>query len=165
MPTRFSSRTARFTGAACAFAVVVSGFTACASGEDSAPVTNSPTMAPEQSVSEACQASRAEVDRITDDVAGRIDQAAKLVAEGKAPDFTGVFDSVGGAMDRLTESVTNPEVLESLERIQTEVGQLGELKTPSTLLDTPSYLTELTKQLGKIQTAGRALQQQCEAAK
>lgn len=139
----------------------VSALTACSFTPAPAVVSNPPTMAPEQSVSEACAISRAEVDATTQEVKDRIDQAGKDIAAGKAPDLGGIADTVGGALDRVAEGVTNPEVLEALDRVRSEISELGEIEAPDSLMDAPNYLGELTSHLSDLQAAGTALQELC----
>jgi len=164
MLIRISRRSARGVGTLIVAMGLSAGLASCAAASAPAPVTNPPTMAPEQSVSEACAVSRAEVDAITKDVKDRIDQASKAVAAGETPDFTGVFEAVSGALDRVSESVTNPEVLAALQRVQAEVLKLGEAKAPGSLLETPKYLSQVTGQLAKVQSAGESLQRLCQGS-
>lgn len=150
----------RLTSAVIAVAAVLVSVTACGAAGPAA-ITNPPTMAPDQSVAEACSLSRAEVDSVTQEVKDRLDQAGKDLAAGKTPDLSGIFESIGGTLDQASAKVTNPEVRAALEGLQAELNGFGEVEPPESLLDAPAYISELTKQFGEIQAAGAELQQLC----
>ncbi len=150
----------RLTSALVALVAVVTSLTACGAAGPAA-ITNPPTMAPDQSVAEACSLSRAEVDSVTQEVKDRLDQAGKDIAAGKTPDLSGIFESIGGTLDQASAKVTNPDVLAALDGLHAELNGIGEIQVPESLLDAPGYLSEITSQFGKVQSAGEELQQLC----
>lgn len=144
-----------------AAAALTASLTAC--GVPAAPVemVNPPTMAPDQSISEACAVSSAEVDAVTQEVKDRIDEAGKAVASGEMPDLDGIFGTISGALEGVTEGVSNPEVAAALGEVQAGVAGLGDIKAPDSLLGAPGYVADLTGQLAKIQSAGESLRALC----
>lgn len=154
-------RKLRYAGAGVVIAASSTLLTACALTSAPPVVANPPTMAPEQSVSDACAISRAEVDAVTKEVKDRVDRLGQDVTAGKTPDLDGIVDTVGSALERISDGVTNPEVLAALDDVRVEIDGLGAIDPPESLVDAPTYIGTLTSQLAKVQAAGTALKELC----
>lgn len=146
-----------------AAAVLAVSLAACAPEPEPGPVSPPPTMAPEQSVDEACSLSRAEVDAMVEEAKTALEEAGQTLAAGEMPDLSTLSDTLGGALDRAGEGVINPEVLAALENVRAEIAGFGEIEAPGSLLEVPGYLGSLGTQLAELQTAGKELQQLCNA--
>lgn len=160
MPT--ASLAARVGGLLTA-AALATGITACAA-EPPLGIT-APTMAPDQSIAEACAISGEEVDRITREAESQIrqgiEQAGSDLASGKTPSFEFLSESIDQTVAEVEQQITNSEVLAALGEVRTALQGFGEIAPPDSLLGAPGYIASLGGQLSELSTAGRELQQLC----
>lgn len=145
-------------------AIVLTGAVTACAAELPLGIT-APTMAPDQSVSEACAISGEEVDRITREAESQIrqgiEQASSDLASGKTPSFEFLSESIDQTVAEVEQQITNSEVLASLGEMRTVLQGFGEIAPPDSLLDAPGYIASLGGQLSKLSTVGRDLQRLC----
>ncbi|MBO1902953.1 hypothetical protein J4H92_13475 [Leucobacter weissii] len=153
-------------GGAVAAIILMLVLSACAPEADPAVTTNPPTMAPEQSVEEACAISRAEIERVAgeaeEDIRTGVEQAGEDLLAGKTPSFDFLAPSVGDALGSIEEQVTNDQVRQLIEELQDALSGFAEIETPATLLETPEYLGALNEQLKVLSSTDRELRLLCE---
>ncbi len=146
-----------------AVAVALSTLTACASEPE--PRFIAPTMAPDQSVAEACAVSGAEIDRITrqteEQLRAGIEQAGADLAAGRVPSFEFLATPIDDAVAQVERQITNSEVLDAINEVREALQGFGDIERPDTLLGTPGYVGALTSQLNKLAQAGSRLQSIC----
>ena len=151
------------TGGLVAVVALLSGLTACAA-EPSLKLV-APTMAPDQSVSEACAISGEEVDRITHETEEQIrqgvEQAGADLAAGRIPSFEFLAPPADEALAEVSEQISNLEVLDAIENVRVELQDFGEIERPESLLTTPGYIAALGSQLNDLAQAGKTLQGLC----
>lgn len=152
----------RVVGATLAAAAILASLVSCASEQALEPVSPPPTMAPEQSVAEACEASRAEVDAIVHDAKQRVEDAGTAVVSGELPDLSGIVPSLTTALDRVSGSVTHPDVSAAINSLQAEIDGFGSISAPDDLAGLPAYLSALGAQAADLQAAGARFQELCE---
>jgi len=157
------TRKLRYAGGALAGAALLASLTGCAPEPVAEPASPPPTMAPEQSVAEACGVSSDEIDAIVSDVRQQIEDASSVALSGEVPDLGGIGASVGDSLSRVSEGVINPEVSAALDEVRAELDGFGEIQMPESLLEAPAYIADLTAQLSDLQAAGKKLQQLCDA--
>lgn len=144
-------------------AVLTAGLGACAQEPAQLPPANRPTMAPEQTAGEACAVSKTEVDALVSDLQQRIRSAGESVASGEMPDFDGIVAQLQDSLGRISAEVSNPEVLDALESVRSELGGFDGIAPPDSIVGMPGYLGSLGAQLSELQDAGRRLQSLCDA--
>lgn len=160
------SHVARLALAVAAVSLVVS-VSACAAepSEPTAAPYKAPTMAPEQSVSEACGLSRDDVDRLVvqteETVKAGLEEAGQELLRGEMPSFVFLTQSLDGALQLSQESVTNPEVSAALGRITDSFTGFGAIEQPGSILGVPAYLAALNGQLAALTAAGQDLRTLC----
>lgn len=124
-----------------------------------------PTMAPKQTVDEACLLVGEEVDRITleteQQIKRGIDQAAADLAEGKMPSLDFVSTSVDGVLAEVQEQVANSEVAAAVTEVRGSLQAFSEIAKPDTLLGVPGYISAFTADLTDLIEAGNRLQGLC----
>ena len=124
-----------------------------------------PTMAPEQSVTEACGLSRDEVDRLVvqteETVKAGLEGAGQELLRGEMPSFGFLTESLSGTFELTQASITNPEVSAALGRITDGFTGFGAIEQPSSILGVPAYLAKLNGQLTALTEAGRDLRTLC----
>lgn len=140
------------------------GVTACApqSAAELDP-NNRPTMAPEQTTSDACAQSKAAVDTLVEQMQQQLSDAGQELASGKIPNMDGFVQQLQDSAQRLGDNVNQPEVLDALEAVRAEVDGFAEITAPESLLGVPGYLNSLGDQLSQLQASGRDLQELCSA--
>lgn len=152
-------------GGILAITVLACSVTACAAEPELnfAP----PTMAPEQSVVEACAISGDQINQLTTEaeqqIRDGIDQAGADLASGKLPRielFSETFDST---LAELEAQISNYEVLSAIEEVRLAAQGFSDIQAPDSLFGAPSYVTSLVKQSGKLAEAGKNLQALCNA--
>lgn len=146
-----------------AVAALLGGLTACTA--EPALQRVAPTMAPDQSVSEACAISGDEVDRITreteEQIRQGVEQAGADLAAGRVPSFDFLATPVDEALAEVSAQISNLEVLDAIENVRTELRGFSEIERPESLLSTPGYVAALGAQLNELAQAGRTLQSLC----
>lgn len=157
------TRMMRFPVGALAATALAASLTGCATDTVTVLTSPPPTMAPEQSVSDACGVSRDEVDAIVNEARQQIEAAAGTLASGELPDLSGLSVSASESFERIVADVSNPEVVTALDDVRAAIDGFGEVAAPESLLAVPGYLTGLGTQLSELQTAGAQLQQLCSA--
>ena len=151
------------TGGLVTVAALLGGLTACAA----APALElaAPTMAPDQSVSEACAISGDEIARITRDTEAQlregIEQAGADLAAGRIPTFEFLAPPVDEALADVSEQISNLEVLDAIAQLRNELSGFSEIERPESLLSTPGYVAQLGTQLNELVQAGKTLQTLC----
>lgn len=142
---------------------LIGGLTACAT---EVPLEiASPTMAPEQSVDEACAISGEDIDRITreteEQLRAGIDQAGADLAAGRIPSFEFLAGPIDEAVAEVEAQISNAEVVEAIGRLRAALQGFGEIERPESLLSTPGYVAALGAQLNEVVNAGSELQSLC----
>lgn len=149
-------------GSVLAAAALIGGLVSCA--PEPLKIV-APTMAPDQSISEACAISGAEVDRITVEteqaLRERLEQAGNDIAAGRLPTVEPFTSSIDDAIAEVEQQVSNTEVLAALEQLRGALQGFGELEQPESLLGAAGYLSSLTAQITEFANAGARLQQLC----
>lgn len=124
-----------------------------------------PTMAPEQSVGEACALSGAEVDRIVaqaeHDIATGLEDAAAALVQGQTPSFAFLALSVDESLDSVRRGITNGEVAAALGRLSDGFSGFGAIAQPESVLGVPGFLGDVKAQLLTLTEASDALQKLC----
>lgn len=161
---RQGSRAVRAVSLGCAV-LAVTGLAACASPvAESAPV-KAPTMAPEQSIGEACGLAQTVVDQLVIDTESRVrdglEEAGQQALQGRMPSFEFLAPTLDGTLDSLQTSVTNAEVSAALGRISDGFTGFGSIEQPGSILSVPAYLGSLQAQLGALSDAGAELRTLC----
>ena len=157
------SQKMRHAGGALAAVALAVSLAACAPEPAPGPVSAPPTMAPDQSVAEACGLSSDEVDALVADAKAQLDAAGKALTAGEIPDVGAFGETLQQTLDGVSDGVTNPEVLAALDEVRTEVEGFARIEAPGSLLEVPGYLGSLGTQLGQLQAAGQQLQELCSA--
>ncbi|MBU3994687.1 MAG: hypothetical protein KKF42_02750 [Actinobacteria bacterium] len=146
---------------------LVASVSACAAEpaeQDAAPY-KAPTMAPEQSVSEACGLSRDEVDRLVltteKTVKVGLEEAGQDLLRGEMPSFGFLTQSLSGSFELTQENITNSEVSAALGRITDGFTGFEHIEQPGSILGVPAYLAALNGQLTALTEAGQDLRTLC----
>lgn len=159
-----SFSTSVYRTAACIVVVGALGGLASCAAEPALRII-SPTMAPDQTIAEACELSGEEVDQVTVETEQQIkeglSQAAADLASGQAPSFDFLSESVAGTVADLQQGVTNPELQASLDEVRAALEGFSEIPQPDSALAVPGYLSSLNEQLDALVQAGDALKQLC----
>lgn len=145
-------------------AVLLGGLTACAA--ETSYQFAEPTMAPEQSVSDACGISRAEIERIVQEAESQLlselEQASSAVAAGEIPDLgTSGFTVLDDALAALEQQLGSEEVLAGVAEMRSALQGFETLNTPSSLIEAPAFLVTFSGQVNDVVEAGRKLQALC----
>lgn len=126
-----------------------------------------PTMAPEQSVIEACAISGDQINQLTveaeQQIRQGIEQAGTDLSSGKLPKielFSETFDST---LAELEAQISNYEVVAAIDDVRTAASGFSDIQAPDSLLGAPGYVTALVKQSTELADAGKALQKLCNA--
>lgn len=148
------------------FAVLaVAGLAGCAAPVAEAAPVKAPTMAPEQSIGEACNLAQTVVDQLVLDTESRVreglEEAGNQMLQGRMPSFDFLAPTLDGTLDSLQTSVTNAEVSAALGRIGDGLTGFGGIEQPGSILSVPAYLTSLHAQLGALSDAGAELRTLC----
>lgn len=148
-------------GAAAAMVFALSG---CAT-ETAALDYTPPTMAPVQSIDEACEVAGEEVNRLTREAETQlkqgIDRALADLAARQMPSFDILSGSIDDAIAEVQEEVDNPEVSSALQDVRSSLQAFGEQSAPDSLLAVPGYITSLTSQTQDLVTAATNLNALC----
>ncbi|NLA66233.1 MAG: hypothetical protein GX862_10035 [Leucobacter sp.] len=154
----------RTGGLLAASAALAFGLSSCASTAVSLDYVP-PTMAPEQSIDEACKIAGDEVDRITLEVEAQIksgiDEARVQLAAGRLPSLDFFSGTVDDALAEVHEQVENAEVAQAVSDIRASLQAFGEIDTPDSPLAVAGYLSDLTTELNNLVSAGKDLQELC----
>lgn len=146
-----------------AVAAIAASLMACAAEPAPGPVSAPPTMAPDQSVGEACGLSSDEVDALVAEAKAQLDAAGKSLAAGEIPDVSAFAETLQSTLEGVSDGVTNPSVLTALEEVRAEVEGFSGIGAPGSLLEVPGYLGSLGTQFGKLQAAAQQLRELCSA--
>lgn len=147
--------------------IASSSLLACLAACAAQPTLNitMPTMAPDQSLAEACAISGEEVDRITREVETQIqsaiDQAGSEISAGNLPSFELFAEPIDTAIAEIEVQITNPDVLDAIGELRTSVQGFADIERPESALGYPGYLSELGSQMNKLASAGEQLQSLC----
>lgn len=152
-------------GGLLAVAALAGMLTACAA--EPALTFTAPTMAPEQSLIDACSVSGAQVDQLTAETEQQIRQgiedAASKLASGEMPSvevFTGPLE---GALSEIEAQVTNSEVLAAVGAVREAMRGFQDITPPDSALGVPGYLADLGSQVNALTEASKQLQTLCNA--
>lgn len=146
---------------------LVASVSACAAEptEQSAAPYKAPTMAPEQSVSEACGLTRDDVDRLVvtteEAVRAGLEEAGQELLRGEMPSFGFLTQSLSGSFDLSQSGITNPEVTAALGRVTDGLTGFQDIEHPGSILGVPAYLAALNGQLSALSDAGQDLRALC----
>lgn len=128
----------------------------------------SPTMAPPQSISEACSISSAKVDELTLDAKQRIGDAmstaASDVMSGKMPTIDVLSGSIGDTLKEVEGEINNAEVLDAVKGVHKALRGFHDIQQPDSAVGVPAYLRALGRQLGDLGQASGRLQSLCTTA-
>lgn len=141
------------------------GLSACSVAPTEASPVKPPTMAPEQSLGEACGVSQAAVDELVADAESQLraglETAGQEFLRGRMPDFAFLGVTLDSSFMSLHDQITNAEVSAALGRVADAISGVGELEQPSSLLSVPAYLAGLKTQLGLLTQASNDLHELC----
>jgi hypothetical protein len=157
--------TVRRGGLVLGTAALLGTLAACASPVASKYIP--PTMAPQQSVDEACGIAGAEVDRVTTEteqqVRASLEAAAADLTAGKMPSLNSfsVSVSVDDTLADIEAQVINPEVLTTIVGVRASLAGFSSVAGPDTLLGVPEYLTSMATQVNQLVGASNDLRKLC----
>ena len=160
-----SSNFAMRTGGLLATALLAGMLTACAAEP---PLTfTAPTMAPEQSLIEACSVSGAQVEQLTAEteqqVRQGIEDAAAKLAGGEMPSIEVLTGPLEQALSEIESQVTNSEVLAAVGSVRDAMQGFQDITAPESAFGMPGYLAELGAQVNALTEASKQLQTLCNA--
>lgn len=160
-----SSTFAARTGALLTVAALAGMLTACAA--EPALTFTAPTMAPEQSLVDACSVSGTEVERLTQQteqqVRQGVEEAGAKIANGELPSIEVLTGPLEEALAQIESQVSNSEVLAAVGEVRAAMQGFQDIKTPDSALGVPGYLAELGTQVNELAQAGKRLQTLCNA--
>jgi hypothetical protein len=126
-----------------------------------------PTMAPDQSVVEACAISGDQINQLTAEaeqqIRDGIEQAGADLTSGKVPRIELFSDTFDSTLAGLEAQISNYEVVTAINDVRTAAQGFSDIHAPDSLLGAPGYVTALVKQSGQLADAGKALQALCNA--
>lgn len=143
------------------------GLSACATEQPVAAVDQlqQPTMAPEQSISEACIISNTAVDdlvvRAESQITDGLANAKADALQNTWPSFDFLHLDAGEALTTVRETVINPKVSAAIDRVFVQLDGFSAIEQPETPLGVPAYLTSLATQVSQLSKAGTDLAQLC----
>lgn len=148
--------------------VAVLAASLCGCAARAVPEFSPPTMAPEQSLSEACGISGEAVDRLTLEVEQQIHdglaQAGRDITAGLLPNFDFLAEAADTTLTEVEQQISNTEVLDALGEVRQALQGFGEIKKPESLLGAAGYLGALNAQLGELMESGKRLQHLCDSS-
>lgn len=152
--------------AAMAALTVVASLVACAPEPGAAEAeAKLPTMAPEQTVAEACTASGAQLTKLLTDaessITAGLTKAGQEVLQGKVPSFDFLPQSLGDTLDQVQQQVTNTEVSNAIGDAVDAITQLRSTQLPTSLTEVAPTISSLKSGLSQLTEAGSTLQQLC----
>lgn len=157
--TTFAAR----AGALITVAALTSSLVACGAEPDLKFVA--PTMAPQQSIAEACFISGEEVDRLTLETQQKIqqslEQAGAAIANGQLPSVDALSGTLVDTLTEVESQISNSEVLAAVTRVREAAQGFQQIDQPDSPLGVPGYLASLGTQLKEIAEAGKSLQSLC----
>lgn len=160
-----SSTFAVRAGGILAVAALASSLAACAAEPELG--FTSPTMAPEQSLIEACAISGDEVDRLTADaqqqISSEMELAASELASGNLPSLDALSGTLDDTLAEIEGQLSNSEVLAAVGNVRTAMQGFADIQQPESALGLPAYLASLGSQLSDLAQAGKQLQALCNA--
>ncbi len=125
----------------------------------------SPTMAPEQTILEACAISGDEINRLTAEaeqqIRAGIEQAGADLASGQLPKIDVFSDTFDSTLAEIEAQISNAEVVAAIDNVRAAAQGFGEIQAPDSMLGAPGYITSLVKQSGELAQAGKDLQALC----
>ncbi|MCA0378517.1 MAG: hypothetical protein LCH36_03615 [Actinobacteria bacterium] len=148
-----------------AVAALAGMLTACSA--EPLPTFTAPTMAPEQSLSDACSVSGVDVQQLMNSTEqqlqlGIADAAAKF-ASGEEFSLQSLTGPLEAALTDLESQVTNSELLASIGEVRQALSGFQDISQPENALGVPGYLADLGTQLNELTQAGERLQALCNA--
>ena len=153
------------TGGLIAVATLASSLMACASEPELKFVA--PTMAPEQTLIEACAISGAEVDRLAREAEKQISeglaQAGAELSNGEIPSVEALSGSLDDTLAEVEGQITNSEVLASVTQVREAMQGFQDIAKPESALGVPGYIASLGSQLNELANAGKQLQTICNS--
>ncbi len=127
----------------------------------------SPTMAPAQTLSEACAISGEEVDRLTleaeKQMRGALEQAGADLANGQIPSIDALSGSLDDTLPEVEGQISNSEVLASVAQVREAMRGFQDIAKPETAIGVPGYIASLGSQLNELAKAGKQLQALCNS--
>lgn len=135
--------------------------TGCAAEGAPQASTPPPTLAPEQSISEACGVSLGELESIMTEMGSDIEQAISAAAGGQLPNLNELFDPIRGSLARVSGEITNAELRAAIDAIRAEIDGFSQIEAPDSLIDTARYIGDLSAQAASLHAAGTELRQLC----
>lgn len=150
-------------GALIAAAAIVSSLMACSAEPELKFV--SPTMAPVQTIVEACAITGEEVDRLTLETEQRfrdaLDQARADIAAGQMPSTDALSGTLGETLTEIEKQISNAEVLTAITQLREAAQGFRDIAQPESALAVPGYLGSLGSQLNELAQAGKQLKTLC----
>lgn len=126
-----------------------------------------PTMAPEQTLIEACEVSGEEVDRLTLDaeqqIRNRLEQTGAELASGQVPSVDALSETLDDTFAEIEAQISNSEVLASVAQVRESMRGFQDITKPESALGVPAYVASLGSQLNELAKAGKQLQTLCSA--
>ncbi len=160
-----SSTFAMRTSSLLVVAALAGMLTACAA--EPALTFTAPTMAPEQSLIDACSVSGAQVEQLTQateqQVRQGIEDAAAKLASGEIPSVEVLTGPLESALSEIEAQVTNSEVLAAVGEVRAAMQGFQDITVPESALGVPGYLADLGAQVNALAEASKALQTLCNA--
>ena len=152
-------------GGLIAAATLASSLMACAAEPEIKFV--SPTMAPEQSLIEACAISGEEVDRLTleaeQKIRGSLEQAGAELASGQIPSIDALTGTLNDTLAEVEGQISNAEVLDSIAQVREAMRGFQDIAKPESALGVPGYVASLGSQLNELAKASKQLQALCSS--
>lgn len=147
-------------------AVALAGtMTACTA--EPVPSFTAPTMAPGQSLTDACSMAGIDVQQLTQDTEMKLQQgiaeAAVKFASGEEISLQSLTGPLEAALTDLESQVTHSELLASIGEMRAALRGFQDIPSPESALGVPGYLSELGAQLQVLTQAGERLQALCNA--
>ena len=160
-----SSTFAARTSSLLAVAALAGTLTACAA--EPALTFTAPTMAPEQSLIDACSVSGAQVEQLTQETEQQIrkgiEDATAQLASGQMPSVEVLTGPLEGALAEIEAQVTNSEVLAAVGEVRAAMQGFQDITPPESAIGVPGYLAELGAQVNELAQASKQLQTLCNA--
>lgn len=166
MPSSTFATRVRFglrAGGVLAVAALASSLTACAA--EPALKFVAPTMAPEQSLVDACSVSGVELERLTAETEQQIrqgiEEAGAQLTNGELPSIDILSGPLNDALAEIEAQVSNSEILAAVGEVRVAMQGFQYIEKPESAIGVPGYLAALGSQASELARASSELQSLC----